>query len=668
MKLESKSRESLWRGTSRTHTRGFPNRNGRELKEDRWHAKSLAVFVLILLVLSIGAFPTWQTTRAYEIKPDKNTLSSQRINSVAIAQKGTPHAPIHINGDSEFTLATGVVAGSGTPEDPYIIEGWEIDANGGSYSIWIENTTVNFVIKNCVLRNATNTASPPHGTGIAFTNVKNGRIEGNEVTGNSMGIRLALSTNNSIRGVNASGNSLYGITLYSSPENTVGENSVTGNEYGIYLSFSNNTTIINNTISGNSRYGIYLSSSLNTTISGNILSDDGIMITGELCQYWNTHHIEPTNLINGRPIYFYKDREGGFVPVDAGQVILANCTNMKISGLNVTNTSAGVLLGFSTSISITENNISGNFIGIYLYASSNTEIISNNVSGNLLDGVYLFFSNNNTVRYNKASDNLYGIHVWRSRNNTLLENNASDNFYAGICIETSANNHVEGNTASANQYYGISLASSWNNTIISNNVSVNNYFGIILDSSDNNLISENNASRNSCHGIYLYSSYSNRITYNWLYANTYYGVYVTGYSTNNSIHHNNFIGNGASALRYLSQGGFEDTLNSATKGVSGGSQAYDGVGGNFWCDNALKEGNYWSNWDGNGWGTANAYPIAGGKASDWYPLGNPVGECISLPFFVLAFACVLILARVRETFKLSFKSLIFGHHNPRRYK
>ncbi|MEM3444803.1 MAG: hypothetical protein QW115_02385 [Thermoplasmata archaeon] len=42
--------------------------------------------------------------------------------------------------------------------------------------------------------------------------------------------------------------------------------------------------------------------------------------------------------------------------------------------------------------------------------------------------------------------------------------------------------------------------------------------------------------------------------------------------------------------------------------------------------NTAREGNYWSNWDGNGWSTPDAYPIDGGKASHRYPVGSLVGE------------------------------------------
>lgn len=61
------------------------------------------------------------------------------------------HNPILINGTAEFLgpmHTTGVTGGSGTIGDPYIIEGWDIDASG-SNGIDIQNADVHFLIRNC---------------------------------------------------------------------------------------------------------------------------------------------------------------------------------------------------------------------------------------------------------------------------------------------------------------------------------------------------------------------------------------------------------------------------------------------------------------------------------------------------------------------------------------
>ena len=55
-------------------------------------------------------------------------------NTMRISDGGvkgyTPHDVIRINGDSDFNSSHGVVSGSGTQDDPYIISGWDIDAHG----------------------------------------------------------------------------------------------------------------------------------------------------------------------------------------------------------------------------------------------------------------------------------------------------------------------------------------------------------------------------------------------------------------------------------------------------------------------------------------------------------------------------------------------------------
>ncbi|MEM3444868.1 MAG: NosD domain-containing protein, partial [Thermoplasmata archaeon] len=395
-----------------------------------------------------------------------------------IQPKGAPHAQIHINGNDEFAnqaLKDGW-PGDGSQNNPYIIDGYDIDAHGGSYGIWIENTDVYFVICNCTVYNATNYDSAPYAAGIALNNVIHGTLE-------------------------------------------------------------NNTC-------NNSRYGIYL-------------------------------------------------------------------------------------YGGSQYNNLTNNNASANsYRGIWLDSSSNNTITNNNASDNTDSGIYLYSSSNNGIINNTASGNYYGISLEDSSNNSITNNNASGNKY-GIYLGSKSNsNSITNNNASGNSWYGIYLGSSSNNNITNNEASGNSYYGIWLDSSSNNNITNNNASANS-YGIYLGSSSNNNIiTYNWICNNANYGVYITGSSTGNIIHHNNFIAN-----------------NGAGKGVSGNCQAYDDAGGNYWYDNTVQEGNYWSNWDGNGWGTADAYPIDGGKASDWYPLS----ETTQLPLFaVLLLGALVAIARKRK--------------------
>ncbi|MCX8174189.1 MAG: right-handed parallel beta-helix repeat-containing protein, partial [Thermoplasmata archaeon] len=226
---------------------------------------------------------------------------------------------------------------------------------------------------------------------------------------------------------------------------------------------------------------------------------------------------------------------------------------------------------------------------------------------------------------NQCNDSNNGIYLYGgSQYNEVIGNDASDNGH-GISLWFSSNNTISGNNASGNNY-GIFLYST-SNTISSNNASGNNC-GIYLYDSSNNTISGNNASDNTYYGIFLYDSSYNDITYNWFCNNVNYGLYISSVSTGNSIHHNNFIRN-----------------NGASRGISDGKcQACDSGGGNSWYDNGAHEGNYWSNWDGNDWGTSDAYPITGGAgASDYCPLSSPVGEFSQFAVFVLAQLTMLFI-------------------------
>ncbi len=115
------------------------------------------------------------------------------------------HAPIYIGSDSDFTVANGVVSGSGTADDPYIISGWAIDAPSADYGIYIDHTKSYFVIRNCVIERARN-------AGIYLNSVENGRIEGCEFSLNGVGIHLMNSRNITIT-ENAISKNRYGIVL-----------------------------------------------------------------------------------------------------------------------------------------------------------------------------------------------------------------------------------------------------------------------------------------------------------------------------------------------------------------------------------------------------------------------------------------------------------------------
>ena len=115
-------------------------------------------------------------------------------------------------------------------------------------------------------------------------------------------------------------------------------------------------------------------------------------------KYWNTHNITITNTINGKPVQYLKNATGGIIPPGAGQVILANCSNVTVKDQNLSNVSTGLIIVFSKFISIQNNTCnSNNYNGISLQFSFHNTLINNILLPRLICNHF-----NRTVIYMRA--------------------------------------------------------------------------------------------------------------------------------------------------------------------------------------------------------------------------------------------------------------------------
>ena len=105
------------------------------------------------------------------------------------------------------------------------------------------------------------------------------------------------------------------------------------------------------------------------------------------------------NTISGKPIYYYKNVHDLKIPTDAGEVILANCTNMTVEGVNTSYGTVGIQLAYTNNSEISNNKALNNRRGIYLIYSNNNDQYSNNCSNND-DGILFGYSNNNCISKN----------------------------------------------------------------------------------------------------------------------------------------------------------------------------------------------------------------------------------------------------------------------------
>ena len=391
----------------------------------------------------------------------------------------TPHSPILIDGNTGFTAANGVTGGDGTPAAPYVIDGWEINASSTN-GIEIRNTDAHFTIRDVYVH-----SGGPSNDGIHLDNVTNGRVENATVSSSFYGVYLEASANctltrnnitNSDIGIvsssspgtmidanSVSSNTNYGIYLDSSENATVSGNSVSGGSRGIYLFTSTNAVIVGNNVSSNDWNGIYFSSSTNITATDNIFTADGLSLFGDSLPHYNSHTITLDNLVNGKPLQYHKDCSGLDVnETPIGQLIVANCTNVDITNLQVSNTDVGILMAFVDDARITGNSVWNGMGGIYLDYTSNATVTANNVSLNSANGLRFRFVTNASITGNSLSWNGFnGLRMDYSSNSTLSANDVSNNGF-GIRLFGADGIVVYHNNLSANSVQAFDSGGSGN--------------------------------------------------------------------------------------------------------------------------------------------------------------------------------------------------------------
>ncbi|TET89275.1 MAG: hypothetical protein E3J35_10310 [Methanomassiliicoccales archaeon] len=417
--------------------------------------------------------------------------------------------------------------------------------------------------------------------GLELENADNCTIDSIVISQGYPGVHLKHSNYNSLT------NTFFtksGILLSHSNNNWISNNWLSNSFYGIHIRDSGDNSIASNVIS-DSWYGIYLQDTTTTTITSNVLTNNGILLEGNSLEYWNSHTIGSSNIVNGRTLYYSSNVIHGSVPSNAGQVILANCSNVLVEGLSLSNVSLGIQLGFSSGNVISDNLVSGNFDGISLAYSENNTIIHNAASENQ-EAISLFYSDNNTVKNNTALYSTVGINIGRSFGNVVESNIVSMSRSAGLILYFSEGSWLSGNNIHGNDGHGIALHYSKENQIVNNSIS-NNSHGIHLINSDSNVVSGNSVTSNRFYGIYLWDS------------------------GGNLIFQNNFVNNSI--------------------------QTHPGTRTNSWSSGYPSGGNFWSDYEGvdekngpfqdgpgrDGIGDV-PYVIQESFVKDWYPFMKPV--------------------------------------------
>ncbi len=411
------------------------------------------------------------------------------VGVVALSLVGVAatHAPITILGNSDFTAANGVVGGSGTPADPYVIAGWEIDVpQTASYAVNIQNTTAHFVLRGLIIRGAID----PRGAAIHLGFVSGARVENCSITNSTNGIEITSST-----GVTLHGNVLYvqGIGLR-----------VTGESPAEYNQIIDSTNMLNSypiryiygktgeTVSGVKGTCLYIAASDHMTIENNkIVNGDGIQLA-----FVKDSVIKDNQVYRKSPVH-----------TEHGITLYRSDNNTVTGNILKNNRFAGVYLWLSNGNAVTGNQLLANNFGALIAASDNNVITDNVVFANPTGIQLSAGSTGNKIMRNIIyhKNTKYGIGVEQATEN-IISDNAIVDAETGISLSRAAdNNTVYRNTLVAGAY-GLEVSGDYNN--ISHNLIAQERQGILFPETYGkvqvvgNVIHDNVFSENS-HDLYL---------------------------------------------------------------------------------------------------------------------------------------------------------------------
>ncbi len=366
-----------------------------------------------------------------------NSTASLKNEFVVKGMKYTAHDVIRINGDGDFDSAHGVVGGSGTQSDPYIISGWEIDAQHNGDAISIGNVSVYFIVENTHLFNTSS-----DGASLKIYNTTHGIVRNNNCSNNSYGIYLH----------NASGITLYnntclddlyaGIYLFSTHDITARENTCHtgwGGSNGFQIVRSTHDLITHNRLYSSSRIHLYYSD--NITISGNI-NYAGVSLDSS--NY---------NIIDGESV-----SSTGSVGI-----WLSDSEYNRISNSTIMNNKKDGIHLLNSRYTIIENNtISYNEYGIYAETAGYNTIRNNMIAYNTYGGVYL--TSDTSSGFPSIYNNIY--------NNSFYYNNGAGDTFNSSRVQA-------GDYGRFNSWNSSNLGNYWHDWANNNDTNDQNYDGIV---------------------------------------------------------------------------------------------------------------------------------------------------------------------------------------------
>lgn len=348
------------------------------------------------------------------------------------------HAP---SGEPIYRPGSGVVAGEGTAQDPYVLAGWCITSPpsrgvgvdippvqgqvGPLAGIQVEGTGSHLVIRANVVDGARIGTN-----GIALQDVENVTVADNTVTDHEFdGVEVHSSAGVSLKDNGVFDNGGHGVIVQGSADTHVEDNQLLQNGGdGVRAMKSVETVIADNTASGNTR-GVNLIDSADALVVGNA-------ITG--------------------------NRDDGIQTDESSAIV--------ITGNSIRDNDDGVVTSRSSGVVVTNNEVTGHWDGAFLdFFSTGTRFV------------------NNIVEANPGS----GFLAWGSTDVVFARNDVTDNGFVGVSLWQTTHSSVENNTIVGNADHGVRLYEATGDRLANNTIADNGFDGVALDLSEGISVKDN---------------------------------------------------------------------------------------------------------------------------------------------------------------------------------
>lgn len=393
-----------------------------------------------------------------------------------------PHPPIEIRGDqgpNGFVLTqvagvpvyrpgSGVTSGTGTLEDPYVIEGWCIDPLPNlkeRRGIEIRDTTAHVEIRNNQVTGFQWAAiSLEHAQGVT---VRDNLFVGNDQALYTRNTEDIVFKENQVEGY-------VGASVLSSPGAIVHGNHIDVTIEGVHVTDSPGAQVTQNSVKSGP-FGISVSDSTGVLVQGNTVQADWAGI--------DIRHTDDTTVQDNQV-------SGG----DHG-ILLEYITGTTVQGNTVTGNARGLLAWGYTGLIVEGNTLTGNENGLRIEHGEDAVIIGNIVAGNHQRGMFLFDNHFPLIKDNLIRDNNEdGILSWDQYDAVIRGNHIEGN-RNGITLSNQYGLNMEGNTVLGEGVMGIRILSSWWAIMRDNHVQGNTY-GILADQNEDLLIEKNTLTHN----------------------------------------------------------------------------------------------------------------------------------------------------------------------------